>query len=161
MTALTKYGLIDIKPTQSNHVYVCTEGDEDRWLTVRRVKYAGSFHLYRWHDGLFHVGEQSKGEYRRKLYSVFLKHSDWLERKSTDSPSDLTRDILVVEVERVVNEWVKANPQAMYDAQTKHLMDEKESAIQKASDAQDLYNVAVRACDEATNALADHLLSEV
>lgn len=153
----TKLGNVWLHPTQADHIYVdfghnlnvAEESATGRHgpLTIRGVVYSGSIHMYLWSDGSWHVGpENAKSDYDRRQ-SLYMSRYD--ARTYTGSfPTPAARKSVEEIVPPLVNEWAKANPEALKDAEIEHVSAEYERA-------RETWHEALQASKKAEQAVLD------
>jgi hypothetical protein len=82
MTLHTNLGTLQIRFTDKAHAYVHAEAP----LTVLRVEYHVSCHVYLWSDGKWHVGQEAGSDYQRRL-CLHMTRANWM-KYSDSHPSD-------------------------------------------------------------------------
>lgn len=119
----TKYGTVQITPTEATHLYVTNDLDSQpsrASIIVNNIALADvSAHLYLWKDGKWHIGPEEKQEWERN------KHM-WAKRDLKTEASTSQKQKLAEEFELVVNMWASMNQLAINKAQIKRLEMDKE-----------------------------------
>lgn len=121
----TKFGRIELVPTQAAHISVRPEEIERNQIpvTIRGVAHHFHAHVYRRKDGSFRIGQyESYGFNYETADDKAARHPDqWKRRQDNASALYMTRagsiedatkaarKALGEEVERVVNEWAKTD----------------------------------------------------
>jgi hypothetical protein len=136
----TKYGIAHMVFTENDHCHVST-GDEGTHFKVNTVAYRLSVHLYRWAaDGKFHVGEESKNTYERRM-SLHGVREQW-EKVSDMNITQAAREKVEPVIENAVNKFATDNEHILRAAEVEHLKD-----IFERAEAD--YNEAVEAAAKA------------
>jgi hypothetical protein len=114
----TKFGMIKIKPTQGDHIFVDLNG-----LTMRGIGYKGNMHVYRWSAGTWQIGPESKNSYERRQH--FYLTRDWATNNFNASPpSESARKAIEAEVLPLIQKWIAANADALTHADRERRADE-------------------------------------
>lgn len=90
----TKFGIVTVKPTNRDHIYVGISV-----ITVRGIIYHGGVHLYLHSDTKWRVGRE-QGGWSRVRDAIYLSRDDRRE------VSMAAQSAIVAEMEYVINIWV-------------------------------------------------------
>lgn len=152
-------------PQGSGHIYVRLDPDKDschsdRLVTVRGVGLKGSFHMWLWDDGYWHVGMQyAPGHDRRPLNDYERRRDMYINRRDgtmTDGTS-AAKDTLIQQAEPFINDWAKAHPYVLFMAETKALEAVRDRAARLHDEAAQALTNAMEAHKKAEQALHVHL----
>jgi hypothetical protein len=128
-TLTTPFGIVTIKPTDSNHIYIelapvspDLDAQGHRYslpFAVRGVSYHGSIHVYRWKDGQFHLGPQSGSSYDQRQSLYLRRHNP--SNPSNDRASDSAERTILQTLLPAANVWAAANPYALDAAEQERI----------------------------------------
>jgi hypothetical protein len=149
----TKFGPVEVKPTDGKHVYVQFGGHytDAPSMSVRGVEYNGSVHFYLYENGEFHIGDEfytpshPNGEKRLanaydKRSALHLYRTDWVQRGSyaKSEPSEAARKTIAEALEAAVGEWLKsdAGKEALGVAEAEDHQKKIEKAAEELAEAE-------------------------
>jgi len=173
----TRIGPVWVCPTQKDHVVVRLDHEtthnqvepNNTPLKVRGTAYRGSFHMFLWSDGYWHVGR----EYTEQSQPTSLRLNSVMQRKTTeyeqrrdmyivrrDNREDATRaakESICMFVQPAVNRWVADHPFAMFLAEAETLQENLTRCDRKVTEAHKELAERRGEQQEASRALRDHL----
>ena len=151
----TAFGVdkLEVAFTSSTHAYVTyREGDT---VTINRVEYRPSAHLYKWADGRFHLGREAQSTYDRRQ-SASVTRANWVKVADMYA-SEPARARFVSEVEQAVNNFAVNNNETLIDAEIENRKDEARQAAQEYKEAVKAMNAARKVLDEAEARIEEYL----
>ena len=144
---ITSLGIIWVFPTDANHIYCdanhhCLSKNiparplDDRCepLTVNRVEYGTSAHLYKWSDGKFHLGQEKELPYQRINSNL---HMSRLNAKTYNEShaSEAAKKKVIAVLETEINEWVSKHQDILRHAELNKRKEQIESMREQVEHA--------------------------
>lgn len=143
-TLQTELGAIRILPTEASHIYVTGLGADSAQLTVNRVEYYVSGHLYLWADGKFYFGRE--GDRTSQIHEPYMRKvgvANYNDQHPSQAALRKAREVLT----KVVNEWAYANPKAMAEAE----LERRRTLLTKAREEEEKAAVGYEEAKEKSN----------
>lgn len=139
-TVTTPFGPLDIVPVEKTRLRVETGipmNVDDRALRINGVDYTVQAWLYRWSDGVWHLGQEDD--------RMSQLHEPRLSRRGSFGTDDVTRSAIEkarAAIESAVNEWAGENETALQAADVKWLEQELRRAEGNEEEAREAYDEA-------------------
>lgn len=124
----TKYGTIWILVHNMGEVFVTNNPNSNPVpMHVNNVELQSvSAHMFRFKDDKFHIGQEKSLPFERLYHHLHITRN-W----AGPAPTTSQRNRIAAELDKVVNEWILANPMKLREAHTKHLWKEYEKQVEK------------------------------
>lgn len=152
----TKLGTVFITPTEAAHLHVHNGGSGVNYegkITLRGCDYHLSAHAFQWKDGSFRIGREDKPAYENR-HTLFLNRVGFAK----NSEASESARVKVTEVlTQAVNDWVIANSDKLFAAQTDKLEQAVTAAEADVKVTEEALRNAKSKLRQASEALALHL----
>ena len=148
----TAYGSenITIHFTDGEHAFVTTARNSA--ITINRVQYRFSAHVFLQSDGSWKIGRESENSYERRQH-LHGTRVDWTNYNESHI-SEAARQKLAPEIELAVTNFAVNNKRIVLDAQKQHLTDILDRAAAKVDEIAGIASKALHDAAEAEAALA-------
>jgi hypothetical protein len=148
----TKFGTMFATFTSNDHVCISTGDEKGNHFVVNGIAWRLLVHLYRWTDGLFHIGEESKNTYERRM-SLHGTRESWTGKYSDAAITQSAREKVAPVIEDHVNTFVTGRPGIVDLAQLEHLTGSLNRADGDYAEAMAAADKARKVRDDARSAL--------
>jgi hypothetical protein len=138
----TPFGKLSLLPTDGNHIYV--DGNLGP-ITINRVDYSVSVHLYKWADDNWHVGLEGNRE--SQLHSTYLSRRD--HKSSSYETHSNAKHKLEAALSPLVTQWAKTKPEALLSAESAYLLEQYQRAEDAMYKAKEELEKRVRELEQA------------